>query len=266
MTDFTGKICPFCKTAFRPGDDVVVCSACDMPHHKDCWVENRGCTTFGCPGTIQAADTAPTSVTAGQTPYDNTPPSPAPRTVYCTRCGTPSPDTAAFCTRCGARLTTAAPPVQQTVPTAPSFTPPGGENDTVLLRLVGTKTEYYLPRFQTMRQQNKTASWNWPAFLVAPYWMIYRKMYAYGGAALALILVLALLRAPIAMVLLLMGYIASGVFANHIYRRYLEGKAQQARAMAEPFRTQFIVKQGGVNTLAAVLSAVGYALLVILLP
>lgn len=23
-----------------------------MPHHKDCWIENMGCTTFGCLGTI----------------------------------------------------------------------------------------------------------------------------------------------------------------------------------------------------------------------
>ena len=32
------------------------CSACEMPHHKDCWIENQGCTTFGCQGTIRGLD------------------------------------------------------------------------------------------------------------------------------------------------------------------------------------------------------------------
>ena len=34
----------------------MVCSACEMPHHKDCWIENQGCTTFGCQGTIRGVD------------------------------------------------------------------------------------------------------------------------------------------------------------------------------------------------------------------
>lgn len=34
MNDYTGKICPYCKTAFKPDDEIVVCSECDMPHHK----------------------------------------------------------------------------------------------------------------------------------------------------------------------------------------------------------------------------------------
>ncbi len=54
--DYIGKICPYCKTAFVMGDEVVVCSACEMPHHKDCWIENQGCTTFGCQGTIRGVD------------------------------------------------------------------------------------------------------------------------------------------------------------------------------------------------------------------
>ncbi len=33
-----------------------MCSACEMPHHKDCWIENQGCTTFGCQGTIRGVD------------------------------------------------------------------------------------------------------------------------------------------------------------------------------------------------------------------
>ncbi len=54
--DFIGKVCPYCKAEFKEGDDVVICSACEMPHHKECWVENQGCTTFGCTGTIMGVN------------------------------------------------------------------------------------------------------------------------------------------------------------------------------------------------------------------
>ena len=52
MNDLYGKICPYCKTRLQQGDDIIVCSECNMPHHKECWIENEGCTTFGCSGTI----------------------------------------------------------------------------------------------------------------------------------------------------------------------------------------------------------------------
>ena len=55
-SEYIGKTCPFCRTEFQEGDDIVVCSACDMPHHKECWIENKGCTTFGCSGTIKNID------------------------------------------------------------------------------------------------------------------------------------------------------------------------------------------------------------------
>ncbi len=48
MNEFIGKTCPFCKTAIQPGEDIKVCPACGMPHHQNCWEENKGCTTFGC--------------------------------------------------------------------------------------------------------------------------------------------------------------------------------------------------------------------------
>lgn len=51
-------ICPYCKTKLLPEDDVVVCSNCGMPHHKECWIENQGCTTFGCLGSITSLSDA----------------------------------------------------------------------------------------------------------------------------------------------------------------------------------------------------------------
>ncbi len=65
MTTVTGKNCPFCQTPIKPGVDVIICPACDMPHHTECWRENGGCTTYGCTGvsTPSGFDYIPAPVT-----------------------------------------------------------------------------------------------------------------------------------------------------------------------------------------------------------
>lgn len=296
MNDYTGKICPYCKTEFRPGDDIIVCSECDMPHHKDCWIENQGCTTFGCLGTIKAADNAASSVTTTQMNYDDSRSAAAPVSSgvgFCTQCGTQNASTSPFCSRCGNRLTavperTPQPPVytqanpansnpysyinQQSASYQQSNYQTGGYNayqscqtpgiDANVQQLVGTKTEYYIPKFQTLKAEGKSASWNWAAFWVTPYWMMYRKMYGYAAAVLAAEIIISLIGSTLLSLLAFGGYITFGILGNSIYMKFLEGKSSQAKAMNEPYKSQFIAANGGVNTTAAVLTIIGRALLV----
>ncbi|MBL8005982.1 MAG: DUF4440 domain-containing protein [Ignavibacteria bacterium] len=42
------KTCPYCQSRIKNGADFTVCSHCGVPHHKECWEENKGCTTYGC--------------------------------------------------------------------------------------------------------------------------------------------------------------------------------------------------------------------------
>ena len=82
MEDYVGKICPFCKTEITAADEVIVCPECKIPHHKGCWEENKGCTTFGCKEQhYEAQHTNPTDV--------------------CVNCGAPIGDGQAFCPKCG---------------------------------------------------------------------------------------------------------------------------------------------------------------------
>lgn len=77
-----GKLCPFCKTDINEGEEVIVCPACNTPHHKNCWEENKGCTTFGCSEQhYEAQGTNPTDV--------------------CPNCGATLGDGQAFCSKCG---------------------------------------------------------------------------------------------------------------------------------------------------------------------
>ena len=277
MNDYTGKICPYCKTAFTPSDDIVVCSQCDMPHHKDCWVENQGCTTFGCLGTIKAADHGASSVTATRMNYDDSQNAAGSSVVFCTHCGTQNVGTFSFCTRCGSRLVT----VPQNVPQPPVYTyaPPTNSSpysyakesqtnyesttdiDKDVRDLIGVKEEYYAPRFRTMKTEGKAASWNWIAFLFTPYWMMYRKMYGFAAAFLAADILISLIGSLFLSTLALGGYIIFGILGNSIYMKSLEGKANQAKFMDEPYKSQFIATNGGVNTAATVLTIIGRVVL-----
>ena len=48
VNEWARKKCAYCMTELKANDDVLLCGACGMPHHQDCWNENGGCATFGC--------------------------------------------------------------------------------------------------------------------------------------------------------------------------------------------------------------------------
>ena len=42
-------VCPYCRMPFdEASPPKIFCTACGMPHHEDCYMENGGCTVFGC--------------------------------------------------------------------------------------------------------------------------------------------------------------------------------------------------------------------------
>jgi len=50
VNHFIGKVCPYCQFPINQDSEVIVCLDCKTPHHKECWLENARCTTFGCQG------------------------------------------------------------------------------------------------------------------------------------------------------------------------------------------------------------------------
>lgn len=55
-----------------------------------------------------------------------------------------------------------------------------GETAEDLAAIVGPNAPYYVPRFSKMHREGSRASWNWPAFLIPSYWLMYRKQYLIG--------------------------------------------------------------------------------------
>ena len=84
MDEYVGKICPYCKTEIKEGEEVKVCPECGIPHHAACWEENKGCTSCGC------------SEQCGETQCS----SPA---NICPNCGAQVSNDQFFCVKCGAK-------------------------------------------------------------------------------------------------------------------------------------------------------------------
>ena len=57
--------CGICQTALRPTDEVTHCNACQLPFHVECWLENFGCSAYGCRNVNVLKTATPTYAAAG---------------------------------------------------------------------------------------------------------------------------------------------------------------------------------------------------------
>ncbi len=199
---YEGYSCPVCKRPFSPHDDVVACPKCGLPHHRACWFGEGHCHLEHLHNTDEqwsrekaAQPTEPVRESVENLPYQ-----------ICPRCHTKNPEFAEICTHCGMLLRGDAGwnssgqaghaygeyrPYQSAVPSQDGIDPNeeiDGIKATDLAAVVDYKKDYYLPRFRRLGNGGR-ASWNWAAFWLGPFWLLYRKMYGYGVALLVLQLI-----------------------------------------------------------------------------
>lgn len=281
--EYIGKICPFCKSEFKESDEIIICSECNMPHHKDCWIENQGCTTFGCLGTIQnagspeqGAQESPSSTNQSQA-------------SFCPQCGNALLPSSSFCSKCGTRVDHlqpasvqyaqpqynqtqyAQPQYAQSQSTQPHYAQPQyysspqnaygySANSSEEDALIGQNVMYYKCKFQTLRSMNKKSSWNWVAFFFPFYWFIYRKMFGWGFGLLAANLIITIIANPVLSMLSIGVNITMGILANYLYMKKITAVLNNSQNLHEPYKSQYINKHSGVSVLGLVLTIVGWAL------
>ncbi len=103
------KICPYCQSKIKATSDFIVCPNCGTPHHKECWEENHGCTTYGCinnphsekkielEGTDVGDQTIESIRTSISTPEQ-------PNEIECPNCKSKIEETSVFCKYCGYKI------------------------------------------------------------------------------------------------------------------------------------------------------------------
>ena len=217
MFFYEGYNCPVCGKPFRETDDIVTCPECGAPHHRDCWKQEGHCHFAADHGTDQQwkrpEDAKPESVpgsvqgkVCSNCGFAN-----SEFAEFCSKCGKELP--AADWSSAPPQQNTYVPPPQGQPPYGqpygqPPFTPPptgaygeyapyhvpvfdpygGVPHDEKIedipaediVTFTGNNSAYYLPRFSKMSKGGSKVAWNWPAFLITPYWLLFRKNYVSG--------------------------------------------------------------------------------------
>ncbi len=181
--------------------------------------------------------------------------------VVCPNCASLNYTTASYCTNCGHKLSSE----ETSENTSSNRTSQGprlpGDNtgsytqytgcgysyrdDPDFLSLLGTEnSNYYLQKFSMMEATGIEISWNWAAFIFAPLWGIYRRLYVYAGISIAIMIFFPELYNNSGVMKITMA-LAWGLLGNYCYKKELEKKAQTVKTMSEPLRSQYIRSNSG---------------------
>lgn len=109
--------------------------------------------------------------------------------------------------------------------------------------------KYYEDKFKKMNDTGKSISWNWSAFLMGIYWMIYRKMYFKAGAFFILSMV-ACSTPYIGWILNLAIVIGVGIYANALYFDHINENIKKLEILTSDNsvdKEEIINKLGGTN-------------------
>lgn len=52
------ETCSVCHGEIAPGEETTTCPSCGLTFHAECWIENKGCSAYGCPqvGALRTAE------------------------------------------------------------------------------------------------------------------------------------------------------------------------------------------------------------------
>lgn len=105
---------------------------------------------------------------------------------------------------------------------------------------------FYESKFKKMNETGKSRSWNWAAFFMGIYWMVYRKMYFKAGAFFILSLV-ASSTPYIGSLLNVAVTVGIGIYANALYLDHVKGSIEKAKILFPHEKETILKKLGGTN-------------------
>lgn len=187
MFNYENQICDYCGKPFDKNSDVVVCPDCGTPHHRECWDKLGHCVN---------SDKHNSGFEWKPVLKENDPDA-----VKCPQCGSLMPKGTMFCENCGHALTAPKPVVSENNPQTIFDSIPNedvrnriekelaGNIDGVSYKdiavYVGPNAQYYIYKFKRMQDNPNYHPFNWTAFLFAPLWYLFRKMWKYAIAIAA---------------------------------------------------------------------------------
>ena len=129
--------------------------------------------------------------------------------------------------------------------------PPNAVTEEDFMTFVGEKnTEYYLDKFERYQSNQNFASWNWAAFFLGMFWILYRKLYKFSGILFGInLLSVFLIGGSTLLNLVIM--IGCGVYGNLVYvkdsLRKIENIKRFSSSISHMDLNNRLIHNGGVS-------------------
>ena len=191
--------------------------------------------------------------------------------IFCTKCGSKNNEGNLFCSNCGNELETGKNDLLTKVNTEKideiknnNFNINLDVDKSDLQKFVLKNSEYYMSKFEEIKITGNKISWNWSAFFLTGYWMLYRKMYI---ETLIMVLATMLLGSiPVIGVLVPIGvYIGLGMYGNTLYLNHVNKKMLEISRFDSSMKDSLIVKKGGTNLALPLILLIIFVLVLLLL-
>lgn len=169
--DYKNEICNGCNQPIKEDDDIVVCPVCGTPQHRSCWIANGECINSSLHADGFVWQKSQPAETQEQPKAEET------------------------------RSNTV--PVMGKMPAFDQLAQEAQNLEAIFLKdqlahkdeefdgINVTDAGYYLQsgahRYIRRFRKGRKLSWNWGAFIFAPAWFFYRRLYKFGAIFLALV-------------------------------------------------------------------------------
>ena len=194
------------------------------------------------------------------------------KTIFCTQCGSKNNEGNLFCSECGNKLQEVrekndslgkvnTDKIEQINSNNFSTNLDIDKND--LEKFILKNTDYYISKFEEIKITGNKISWNWSAFFLTGYWMLYRKMYI---ETLIMTLATMLLGSipVIGFLVPISVYIGLGMYGNTLYFNHVNKKMLEISRFDSSMKDSLIVKKGGTNLALPLILLIIFVLVLLL--
>lgn len=119
-------------------------------------------------------------------------------------------------------------------------------NNEDFAKVVHQKCDYYIPKFEDMKESKGKESWNFAGFFFTSSWLVYRKMYVEGFIALGiriLVMYIDQYERPVSWMIRLI----CGIYGNYLYLKHCEKKINDNINLDEDLKSDKLRRAGGVS-------------------
>lgn len=186
--------------------------------------------------------------------------------MQCNNCGSEVKNEESFCSECGAKILTEqdyidifknknSEMIDESYIKEENIIDYNKVFDTItkeeIVAFIGRKSNsYYLDKWANLKLSNKYVSWNWWAFFLSSYWLLYRKMYLWGFITIVInfvsiggVVIGETIIPPLVLSIIL------ALFGNSIYYNHAKEKIYKVKKknLSKENELKAIKKRGGIN-------------------